>query len=409
MAAGEQVPLEPALAQVLGQDLHHAPGVGEVLVGRGDRHVPDAVGHLEHVAQTVGGGLVRAEQAKRLRVAGDDVAHEPAEDPRRLGLGLAGGRHRDRVGAEVRQRQLPQQLAAVGVRVGAHPLGPVRRERGQVRHECPMRVEELVRPVRAQPVRQDRQMRRVVAYAGDRDLVGTPGTLDREPVDHLRARPALGRAQDDHRPADMHERPAAARGVLDLGDLVDGDVERVGQVAVHLGGLVAGDHERAPAVAGKQRGQLVVGDAREDRRVGDLVAVQVQDRQHGPVDGRTQKACRVPARRQGTGLGLPVADDACDQQIGIVEGRAEGMGERVAELAALVDRTGRLGCGVARDAAGKRELAKQLAHAVGVRGDVGVALGVGALEVRVGDESGPAVSGAGDEDRIQRAGADQAV
>ena len=68
------------------------------------------------------------------------------------------------------------------------------------------------------------------------------------------------------------------------------------------------------------------------------------------------------------------------------------MRERVAELAALVDRARRLGRDVARDPAGERELPEELAQAVLVLGDVRVDLGVGALEVRVRDEAGPAVA-----------------
>ena len=76
----------------------------------------------------------------------------------------------------------------------------------------------------------------------------------------------------------------------------------------------------------------------------------------------------MPGRRQRPGLGLAVADDAGDDQIGIVEGGAIGVDERVAEFAALVDRARRLRRGVARNAAGKRELPEQLAQALGVRG-----------------------------------------
>jgi hypothetical protein len=51
--------------------------------------------------------------------------------------------------------------------------------------------------------------------------------------------------------------------------------------------ISAGSSPRRPsdrvAVALKQRGELVVGDAGQHGRVGDLVAVQVQDRQHGAV------------------------------------------------------------------------------------------------------------------------------
>ena len=50
----------------------------------------------------------------------------------------------------------------------------------------------------------------------------------------------------------------------------------------------------------------------------------------------------MPARGQRPGLRLAVADDAEDDEIRVVEGRAEGVDEGVAELAALVDRAGRL-------------------------------------------------------------------
>ena len=69
----------------------------------------------------------------------------------------------------------------------------------------------------------------------------------------------------------------------------------------------------------------------------------------------------MPARRERAGLGLAVADDARDEQVGVVERRPERVRERVAELAALVDRAGRLRRGVARDAARERELAEELA------------------------------------------------
>ena len=94
----------------------------------------------------------------------------------------------------------------------------------------------------------------------------------------------------------------------------------------------------------------------------------------------------MPARRQRAGLGLAVADDAADDEVGVVEGRAVGVRERVAELAALVDRAGRLGRDVARDAARERELAEEPAHPVRVAGDARVDLAVRALEVGVGDD-----------------------
>ena len=62
------------------------------------------------------------------------------------------------------------------------------------------------------------------------------------------------------------------------------------------------------AVALHQRAQLVLRDAGQDGGVGDLVAVEVQDRQHGAVARRVEELVGVPAGGQRAGLGLAVAD-----------------------------------------------------------------------------------------------------
>ena len=51
-------------------------------------------------------------------------------------------------------------------------------------------------------------------------------------------------------------------------------------------GIVAFDEVRRPAVALEQVFQLLVRDAREHRRVVDLVAVEMKDRQHRAVADR---------------------------------------------------------------------------------------------------------------------------
>src|SRR5690606_9548393 len=92
-----------------------------------------------------------------------------------------------------------------------------------------------------------------------------------------------------------------------------------------------------------------------------------------------------------------------------VERGAVRVGERVAELAALVDRPGRLRRDVARDAAGEGELAEEPPQALGVLRDVRVRLGVRALQVRVRDEAGAAVARARDVDRRLAALRDRAA
>jgi hypothetical protein len=171
----------------------------------------------------------------------------------------------------------------------------------------------------------------------------------------------------------------------------------------------AGHEQRPVAIAVEQRGQLLVRDPGEDGRVGDLVAVQVQDRQHCAVNSRIEELVRVPARRKWPRFRLAVADDAGDEQVGIVEGGSESMGEGVAQLAALVDRARCLRRGVARDPARERELAEELAEPFLVGAHVRIPLGVRPLQVGVRDDSRSAMARPRNVEGIEVAGADRTV
>ncbi len=237
---------------------------------------------------------------------------------------------------------------------------------------------------------------------GDRYLVGRGGAL-------VRSRPALGGTQHEHRPP----RPAAvlggARVCLNRRDLVQRLVDRVRQFVVHPGRVVAGHLDRVVPEPVQQREQIGVRDARQQCRIGDLVPVQVQDRQHGPIGDRAQKDVGQPAGRQRPGFGLAVADHTRDDQIGVVERGAIGVHQRVPEFPALVDRAGHLGGDVARNPAREGKLAEQLRHARLIAAHRGVQLAVGALEPRVRHDRRAAVARAGHEHHVKVAGDDGPV
>src|SRR5207245_9948792 len=94
---------------------------------------------------------------------------------------------------------------------------------------------------------------------------------------------------------------------------------------------------------------------------------------------------RMQARRQWPRFGFAVTDHAADEKFRIVERGAVCVGERVAELATLVDGAWSLRRDVARDAARKRELAEQPPHPLFVFADTRVALAVRALALRFRD------------------------
>ena len=90
--------------------------------------------------------------------------------------------------------------------------------------------------------------------------------------------------------------------------------------------LVALDKAGFVTIAPKQFFQFVVADAGQHSRAGDLVAIQMQDRQHGAVENRIEKLVRVPTSGRRAGLRLAVADDTDRQQFRVVEDGAIRVG-----------------------------------------------------------------------------------
>ena len=178
-------------------------------------------------------------------------------------------------------------------------------------------------------------------------------------------------------------------------------IEGCGHGLMHLLRLFSLDEVRRPAVAAEQLVQFLVGDAGEDGRVGDLVAVQVQDRQHHPVADRVEELVGMPCGGQWAGLGFAVADDAGDDQVRIVERGPEGMADRIPQLAPLMNRPRRLRRNVTGDPSGEGELLEQLLQPGLILADVGIDLAVRAFEVDVAHHRRGAVAGTGDVDHVE--------
>ena len=321
------------------------------------------VRHLEHGAPAVRGRFVRAEHAKVGGIELDHVADELALDARGFAFHGAGLRHVHRVIAKIRQAQVAQQEAAVGVRIGAHAALAFRGQFREFGTELAGLVEQLLRAIALHPLFQNLHMPRM-AHLAHRHLVRAERALGRFAIDHLRAGPALRRAQDHHGPARSFLEPIGAGVVLDALNLGDRGVERGGHELVHLHRVVALDEIGRVTVAAKERFQFVAGNAGQHGGAGNLVAVQVQDGQHGAVVDRIEKLVRMPTGGERAGLRFAIADDARDEQVGIIERRPVGVRQRIAQLAAFVNRAGRLRRDVARDAAGEGELLEQPLHPV---------------------------------------------
>ena len=170
---------------------------------------------------------------------------------------------------------------------------------------------------------------------------------------------------------------------------------------MHRFRIVAFHKVGRPAAASQELLQFLVLDAGQDGRIADLVAIQVQDRQHRSVANRVEKLVGLPGGRQGTRFRFAIANHARNDQPGIVERGAEGMADRVPEFAAFVNRPRRRRRNVAGNPAGKRELLEQLLEPGLVLGDVRINLAPGAFEVNVAHNRRAAVTGTGDIEHVQ--------
>jgi hypothetical protein len=106
---------------------------------------------------------------------------------------------------------------------------------------------------------------RVLAHAGERNLVRAQSALDSDAVHLAGAGPPLWRAQHAHRPARPLDHAAIPCDLLGGADLVERPVEGLGERLMDALGVVARHEARRMPVALEQRAQLVLRDARENR------------------------------------------------------------------------------------------------------------------------------------------------
>ena len=214
MTPGQQIALQPALAQVLAEHLHHAAVRRHVVIRRQDRAPSTSRSVTSNNASSrfdaVSSGP-NTRKFRRLGVQPHHVAQELAGDARRFGLDGARRRHRDGIVAEVGQCQVPQQQAAVGVRVRAHAPVALGRQGGELGQQPAVRVEQLLGPIAPHPLFEHVQMVRLGSQLAERHLVRAERAFDRLAVDDLRSGPAFRRAQHDHRPDRPLAKTAAAR------------------------------------------------------------------------------------------------------------------------------------------------------------------------------------------------------
>src|SRR5271154_1587602 len=133
----------------------------------------------------------------------------------------------------------------------------------------------------------------------ERNLMSSECTLDRYSIYFFRAGPALRRPQNDHRP--QLPRLVFAASICSASALLNFPYLRITTIKggceqlVHRLGVVPLHKIRTVAMPFIERGQFVVTGASHDRRPGDFIAVQMENRQHRSISRRIQKFDALPA------------------------------------------------------------------------------------------------------------------
>src|ERR1700719_4418461 len=127
----------------------------------------------------------------------------------------------------------------------------------------------------------------------------------------------------------------------------------------------------------------------------------MQDGEHGAITGGIQKLVGMPTGGQGAWFRFAVAHNAADQQIWIVECSAVCVSNGVAQLAALVDRTGSFGGDMAGNFARERKLLEQASDSIFRLWNTRIKLAVSPFQISVGDQPGASVSRACDINNVE--------
>src|SRR5258706_12871182 len=133
-----------------------------------------------------------------------------------------------------------------------------------------------------------------MAHVAHRHLMRSKRSLGPFAVDKFRTGPTFRRAQNYHRPKYSLLETIFSRATLDPLDFDNCFIECRGHQLMHLLRIVAFNEIRRVAVAAEKRFELVTGNSRQDRGTGNLVAIQVQDRQYRAVTHWVEKLVRVP-------------------------------------------------------------------------------------------------------------------
>ncbi len=192
-------------------------------------------------------------------------------------------------------------------------------------------------------------------------------------------------------------RLARPRAVLNLPNLRQDRIECRGETLMHQHRIVTLNEMRIVAIASEKLRQFLAADARQNRRIGDLEAVELKYGKKRPPSRagfRNLLECQLAANAPVSASA--VTDDAGHDQLRIVEGRTVSVEQRIAQFTALVDRTWSFRRDVARNSVGPGELAEEPSQSVPIALNRRIALSVRSFQIGLRHQTRAAMTRADD-------------
>src|ERR1700746_3282913 len=117
----------------------------------------------------------------------------------------------------------------------------------------------------------------------------TPEDIEEMSLQAARRCPTLWGSQHDHGPARSGDLAMLSRGASMLADFIDATFHRCSHRLMHAVDIGPLQKIGSPAIAAEQVLKFVVRDASQQRRIVDLVAVQMKNREHRTMPRRVQE------------------------------------------------------------------------------------------------------------------------
>src|SRR5258708_5928388 len=158
--------------------------------------------------------------------------------------------------------------------------------------------------------------------------------------------------------------------------------------------------DRLVTITCKQSEQFLVAHCAIDSRIGDFVAIQVQNGQYRTGFRRIKKFVAMPGGRGRAGLRLTVTDDTGYDQIKVVHGSAKSGCQGITQLSAFVNSSRNTRIQVAGESAGPGKAPHKFFNSNPVKRQLWIVFMERAFQIEVGQVSGSPVPWSRDQEHI---------